>query len=86
MPLINFQYQELVDALEISPGSAKTSPQGVQSNTQVLAKAQGDLADHFTELVMAIHNLKKYTPQTNAQKTIFKNIVKVSLFKNGIQL
>ena len=59
------QYQELVEALEINPGSAKTLPQRKQSNTQLLAKAQVSCISNLTssqvrkEIWLNRHNVVK---------------------------
>ncbi|XP_070538407.1 uncharacterized protein [Ptychodera flava] len=69
------EYQKRIDGLEIGLGCPKSLPQ-VRSNTQILAKAQGDLADHFTSFVCAVMSIKQIKAQTPAQQTVVRNLMK----------
>ncbi|XP_033127058.1 vacuolar segregation protein PEP7-like [Anneissia japonica] len=68
-------YKQLVDGLEITSSSPRTLPTN-RSNMQTLAKAQGDLMDHFTKFVMCVSGLKKFSPSSNVQVKLARNIMK----------
>ncbi|XP_033111025.1 uncharacterized protein LOC117112080 [Anneissia japonica] len=68
-------YKQLVDGLEITSSSPRTLPTN-RSNMQTLAKAQGDLMNHFTKFVMCVSGLKKFSPSSNVQVKLARNIMK----------
>ncbi|ELU05695.1 hypothetical protein CAPTEDRAFT_220217 [Capitella teleta] len=68
------KYQELIEALEVTKGSSQQVTSTNKSNMQVLAKAQGDLADYFTTLLLMLQRIKKISPSTSSQSAICKNI------------
>ncbi|XP_066297329.1 uncharacterized protein [Branchiostoma lanceolatum] len=69
------KYQELIEGLEISAGSPKYLPQA-RSNMQMLAKAQADLSDHLTRLVVEVSSLKRLQPSTAAQLKLLKGLLR----------
>ncbi|XP_078697510.1 uncharacterized protein LOC144925401 [Branchiostoma floridae x Branchiostoma belcheri] len=69
------RYQELIEGLEISAGSPKYLPQA-RSNMQMLAKAQADLSDHLTRLVVEVASLKRLHPSTAAQLKLLKGLLR----------
>ncbi|XP_006811901.1 uncharacterized protein LOC102810146 [Saccoglossus kowalevskii] len=69
------KYRQLIDGLEIGLGCPKSLPQ-VRSNIQILAKAQGDLSDHFTSFVFTVMSIKQLKPQTPAQQSTIRNLLK----------
>ncbi|XP_052252664.1 uncharacterized protein LOC127859352 isoform X2 [Dreissena polymorpha] len=68
-----FQYQDTIEMLEDSRKST-----GDQSNTKVLAKAQGDLSDHFATYSLKIPSIKKLLPEceTETQRKLVKAFLK----------
>ncbi|XP_064639447.1 uncharacterized protein LOC135494995 isoform X2 [Lineus longissimus] len=67
------KYQDLVGSFEdatLGPKAGKDN----RSTIQMLAKAQEDLSDHFTQLIMVSNELKRLKPTTEGQKTILKNL------------
>ena len=68
------KYFDLLKMLDVSAqaGNQKLS---YKSNMQVLAKAQGDLSDHFSEFVTVILKIKTMKPSLKSLTTLFQNIV-----------
>ncbi|XP_072180344.1 uncharacterized protein [Diadema setosum] len=60
------EFQKLIDGLEIQAGAPKSLPPN-RNNMQLLAKHQGDLADHLSAFVVTIARLKQLRPQTKSQ-------------------
>ncbi|XP_053407474.1 uncharacterized protein LOC123547224 [Mercenaria mercenaria] len=67
------KYQDIVESLE---DSSKSTGDG--SNTKVLAKAQDDLSDYFSTLVLKIPTLKKLQEgcETDTQRKLLRNYTK----------
>lgn len=43
----------------------------------ILAKAQGDLNDHFSTFILTVQKLKQFKPVTKSQMEVFKNFIRV---------
>ncbi|XP_038050012.1 uncharacterized protein LOC119723433 isoform X5 [Patiria miniata] len=69
------KYKQLIDSLEIAADSPKSLPP-TRNNMQVLAKHQGDLADHFTSFVVAVSRLKQLKPRTQTQLKLVKLLMR----------
>ncbi|XP_022088119.1 vacuolar segregation protein PEP7-like [Acanthaster planci] len=69
------KYKQLIDSLEIAAESPKSLPPS-RNNMQVLAKNQGDLADHFTSFVVAVSRLKQLKPRTQTQLKLVKLLMR----------
>ncbi|XP_071949903.1 uncharacterized protein [Antedon mediterranea] len=69
------KYKQLVDGLEITSASPRSLPTN-RSNMQSLAKAQGDLMDHFNKFVMCVSCLKQLKPSSNIQVKLASSIMK----------
>ncbi|XP_005106162.1 vacuolar segregation protein PEP7 isoform X1 [Aplysia californica] len=65
------KYRDVVDSLE--DGTRRTN---LQSNTKILAKAQGDLADVLAQHVTIVQQLKKLKPQTETQASLLKTYIR----------
>ncbi|CAH1239602.1 FGD4 [Branchiostoma lanceolatum] len=76
------KYQELIEGLEISAGSPKYLPQA-RSNMQMLAKAQADLSDHLTRLVVEARSNMQMLAKAQADLSdhLTRLVVEVSSLK-----
>ena len=69
-------YRELVEALEDAQKGSRQQLPNRQSNMQTLAKAQCDLADHFTKWIMTLQQLRRLKPTTSPQMSVLRNMTR----------
>ena len=72
------QYQQIVDSLDIEPGSP-SSVRGRHPLRQ-LVKVQSDLSDIFSRMAVHSQNLKKLQPQTESQERLVRYMM-ISTFQ-----
>ncbi|CAD5118079.1 DgyrCDS6818 [Dimorphilus gyrociliatus] len=67
------KYQDMIEALD---DKRKIVNNNEKSNIQILAKAQGDLNDHFSTFILTVQKLKQFKPVTKSQMGVFKNFIR----------